>query len=283
VHEEERRLILNMVSSGKISVAESLRLLEALDQPGPEEAPAETGALLGGGRDPAGLSLGEAAHSTGLDPEVSSRPGAEMDPESAAHKPAAQEPAVHGTEVYQAALEPADYEPVEDAPQGAGQVPLEGEPTGRRRDVSLPRSAARMRKLWQIPFWIGAGILTVGALLMSAALQGAGIGFLFLCASIPFLLGLGVLLLAWEARLSPWLHLRVHQAAGEWPSTIALSFPLPVRLATWALRLFGSWIPLPGDLSAEDMILALESGVSPDHPIYIEVEDGGDHVQILIG
>jgi hypothetical protein len=277
VHEEERRLILNMVSSGKISVAESLRLLEALDQPEPEEA----------------------ALSTGLDPEDTSRPGVEMDQESAVYEPAvyepavyepaAQEPAVYGPAVpetapfEQRALEPADYEPGEDAPQGAGLLPLEGEPTGKRRDVSLPRSAARMRKLWQIPFWIGAGILTVGALLMSAAMQGAGIGFLFLCASLPFLLGLGVLLLAWEARLSPWFHLRVHQAAGEWPSTIALSFPLPIRLATWALRLFGSWIPLPGDLSAEDMIMALESGVSPDNPIYIEVEDGGDHVQVFIG
>jgi hypothetical protein len=140
------------------------------------------------------------------------------------------------------------------------------------------------RKLWQIPLWIGAGVTVLGALFMFNALLRSGIGFWFFCAWVPFLLGLGILVLAWQTRAAPWLHLRVRHADGDRRQTVSLSFPLPVRAAAWFFRTFGKRIPALADKNLDMLLLALESNLSADAPMYIEADGGdGEQVQIYIG
>ena len=90
---------------------------------------------------------------------------------------------------------------------------------------------------------------------------------------------------AWISRVSLWLHLRVQQAPGEWPQQIAFSFPLPLRLAAWFLRIFGRYIPNLQDQRLDEIILAVGRSASPDNPIYIQVDEGesGEKVEIFIG
>jgi hypothetical protein len=143
---------------------------------------------------------------------------------------------------------------------------------------------SRWRHVWVIPLWIGMGITVLSGFLMFLAWQGSGYGLLFVCAWLPFLLGVGVMALAWSSRNLPWLHIRIQQKPGERPQRITISLPLPLGLIRLALRVFKDKIPQTGDINLEDMVMALKY-VSPETPFSVDVDEGenGEHVQIYIG
>lgn len=144
----------------------------------------------------------------------------------------------------------------------------------------------KWKRWWVIPLWIGAGITVIGGLLMYWAYRAAdGFGFWFACAWFPFLLGVGVLALAWGSKTSPWLHVRVQQAPGEKPQRIAISFPLPVRLTVWVFRIFGHYIPNMEGVDLEEIILVLKDVARDGTPFFVDVDEGerGEKVQVFIG
>ncbi|MCC7130580.1 MAG: hypothetical protein B6D39_10315 [Anaerolineae bacterium UTCFX2] len=145
-------------------------------------------------------------------------------------------------------------------------------------------SIRKWKRWWTVPLWTGVAVTILGGLLMYQAMQTSGYGFWFFCASLPFILGLGLMVLAWKARNAPWLHLRIQQKRGHSPERINLSFPLPFRLTAWITDTLGRFIPdLPGrELS--QMIQAANGNLTPENPIFIEVDEGdGEHVEIYIG
>lgn len=237
--ESERRLILEMIESGRITAEDGLRLLQAL--------PAEPEAEL----------LDDERQSLALDAADAEPPGT---------------PIVEET--------PSPVE-LSAAPGGAYQE----EPPP---PVSAPAQTPdfdRWRRWWMLPLWVGVGITVLGAWLMFAAQQSSGFGFWFLCAWIPFALGLLLIVVAWGSRTARWLHLRVQQQEGEWPRNIAISFPLPLRFTGWFVRSFRGRIPGLEEASIDELLNAVEHSTSPDTPLYVEVEDGerGERVQIYIG
>jgi len=143
------------------------------------------------------------------------------------------------------------------------------------------------RRWWMVPMLVGVGVLLVGALLMVAAFQSSGLGFWFVCASLPFALGVLIVALAAGSRSARWLHVRVrtNPAANDWPHNIALSFPLPIRLTAWLLRLVGPFVPQLKDHGFDELILALAETTSAEAPLYMDVDegDGGERVQVYIG
>jgi hypothetical protein len=148
--------------------------------------------------------------------------------------------------------------------------------------AAYPEQAAHFRRWWQIPFWTGVSVTILGGLLMYWVLEASGVGFWLLFSGTPFLFGLVIMVLAWQARNAPWLHLRVEQEKDEWPRNIVLSFPIPIRPTAWFLRTFGHRIPALEDTPVDEIIQALGQSVTPDNPIFIEVEEG-DRVQVFIG
>jgi hypothetical protein len=147
----------------------------------------------------------------------------------------------------------------------------------------------RWRAWWMIPFWVGVAITVASGGLLYWAVQAAGVGLGFFLALIPFLAGVALMILTWQARTARWLHLRIHQRAGQSPQMIAISFPLPLRLAIWFLRIFQGRLPSQmGKLdhaSLETLIQSLENSVSANTPFYMEVQDDedGERVEIFIG
>lgn len=231
--ENERRLILEMIESGKISAEDGLRLLQAL----PEAEDEETA-------DP-------------LETVPSTAP------------PYAEEP---DATAFGAAL-----------PMGEPVVTVEDGFASESAETGAP-DFNRWRGFWVIPLWVGVGITIAGSLLMFWAAQTAGLGFWFFCAGVPFALGIVLLALAWQSRTARWLHLRVKQKPGEWPSTFAISFPLPIRMFSWFMRTFRQYIPGMETAPVDDLLASLEGSTSPENPLYIEVEeDDGERVQIYIG
>jgi hypothetical protein len=240
--------ILEMIESGKISVEEGLGLLAA----------------LGGENEPAAVETDSLAASIPLADEPSSTLGLNqpIPPPSPAWSPSTEEPAGGQT--------------IEAEPQI-----LPGSPP-----AELPPDAQKWRRWWTIPLWIGVGLSVLGGVLLYAAVQSTGgVNFWFFCAGVPFTLGVLAIILAWQSRTSPWLHLRVQQAPGESPQRIAISMPLPTRLLAWLLRTFGHKIPSMDGQELDQIILAVGKNASPENPIYIQVDEGedGEKVEIYIG
>jgi len=143
----------------------------------------------------------------------------------------------------------------------------------------------KLKSWWVIPFWIGVSITVLGGALMFWAWSAHGIGFGFIAAWIPFLIGVGLLVLGWNSRTGPWLHLRIQQKPGEKPERITISFPIPNRFFAWSLRTFGSFVPKMNLSGADEILLALGNYSQGDAPLTIDVDDSdeGEKVKIYIG
>ena len=146
-----------------------------------------------------------------------------------------------------------------------------------------PLSSAEIQKWkrwWVLPAGIGAVFAALGAWWMYAVWGG----FWVLCAAVPLLLGLFLLILSVSSRQGLWLHLRVQQPPGEKPQRIAISFPIPVYLTALGLRLFGRFIPKTEGVDLSGLLLALNAAARDGAPLFVDVDEGdGEHVQIFIG
>ncbi len=139
-------------------------------------------------------------------------------------------------------------------------------------------------KKWR-DWWLVILASSLAIIALSGWLGTIG-GWWWVCAGPGLLLGFVLLVIAFASRNAPWLHVRVDTGQQSWPRHIALSFPLPIRLASWGLKTWGPRIPALNDTAVDELILALEGNLSKDSPIYIEVEDDettGERVQIFLG
>lgn len=142
----------------------------------------------------------------------------------------------------------------------------------------------KWRRWWWVPLTVGIGITVISAVLMFLDYQKYQFNFWFACLWFPLLFGIVVISLAAASRTARWLHVRVHQESGEWPKTIAISLPLPIRFVAWILRVFGPHIPHMDKTSLDEVILALDK-TSPNQPFYVKVDEGelGENVEVYIG
>lgn len=173
----------------------------------------------------------------------------------------------------------SEPDPTEFSSQTAWAPPPEPAPQADPPDFD------KWRRYWLIPLSIGMLITIFSALLLMNGIRNDWNGFwVFLCSWVPLLIGTIVLIMGWASRTAKWLHVRVKLPQDEWPRKIAISFPLPIKLAAWGLRTFGHFIP---NFDASDLdkdILAFANSADKDNPIYIHVEEtDGEQVQVYIG
>ncbi len=189
--------------------------------------------------------------------------------------------------------EELDAASVNEAASTAGNTPPAPEVTveepsahtsGSTSPAEFESEIKKWRGWWWIPLTVGI-VITVGSGVgMYFAYLNGGLGFWFACLWFPLLLGVIILSLAVASRTTRWLHVRVHQEPGEWPRTIAISLPIPIRFTAWLLHIFSPHIPNMGKTNLDEVILALNK-TSPDQPFYVKVDEGdsGDKVEVYIG
>lgn len=180
--------------------------------------------------------------------------------------------------------EPAEGE-AEPVGAEAGPSSESGAETRPPTGAEFRSIAARGRRLWHIPLWIGVGFTLLGAGLMYWAMQASGFGFWFYCAWLPFLLGVLVMALAFASRSSRWLFVRVEQRRGERPGRIVFGFPLPLRLAAWFLRNFGHRIDDLRETNVDELLQMLDDSRVWQEPLIVNVDRGedGERVQVFLG
>jgi len=178
------------------------------------------------------------------------------------------------------------YLPPLEHPQSGGIYQERGAPkTWTRSSDVTGEKIRKWENWWMIPLWIGTAITVFGGLFMYLAQRSSGVGFWFVCAAVPFALGLALIVLAWQSRSAPWLHLRVQQRPGKSPERIAFSFPLPVQTAAWFIRSFGWMIPGMAGQNWDQLIQEVGARTNSENPISILVDEGesGERVEIYIG
>ena len=147
-----------------------------------------------------------------------------------------------------------------------------------------PDPAARWGSFWLYPLLAGGGLLIAGSLVMGLVNSlDAARGWL-ICGWTPMILGLLLAILAWWSRSSTWLHLRIREGQGS-RTKLALSFPLPLTLAAWALRVAQPFVPQLRDTGVDDLIIALRHSTAEGQPVLVDVQDdeSGERVEIYIG
>jgi polyhydroxyalkanoate synthesis regulator phasin len=146
-----------------------------------------------------------------------------------------------------------------------------------------PEDLRKWKRWWTIPLWTGIGITILSGLWMNSAYTSSGTGFWFFCSWLPLLIGVSLIVLGSLSNSSRWLHVRVKQP-GEFPSKIAISFPIPTHFTAWLVRTFGRFIPGLDNTALDEIILALDRETS-ESPFYIQVNEGedGEQVEVFIG
>ena len=262
-----RLRVLEMIDEGTITAEEGLRLLQAFS----------TADMAADAADKADFHASSADLPSDAD-EALLPPEAEIPLPGGAST--GSQPALDETAEFAASQSGL---PGTDAEQPAVAPPSGSQATPN--PPALPADALKWKRWWMVPVWAGVAITIFGGLFMYLAMRSSGIGFWFVCASVPFILGLLVIVLAWGSRNAPWLHLRIQQPPGDKPERFAFSMPLPIRPAVWFLRTFGRWIPNLKEHSYDEVILAVGDKASPDNPLYIVVneEETGEKVEVYIG
>ena len=163
----------------------------------------------------------------------------------------------------------------------ADEEPVSGLPASPVSDSAHGREK-RWSSFWIYPLMAGGVLLVLGALVMAGAYVAGLARAWLLCGWLPMLLGLMVVLLALWSRRAKWLHLRIRE---EGKRRIALSFPLPLSLAAWALRVAQPFVPQLAETGVDDLIIALRDSDIDDEVLVIDVQDdeSGEHVQLTIG
>jgi MFS family permease len=159
-----------------------------------------------------------------------------------------------------------------------GEIPEAAPPSRRPEEVR----EARWARFWIYPLMGGGVVLILGALIMGLVYAVDAAPGWRICGWTPLILGLAVTFLALWSRQATWLHLRVKEEEGR---SIAFSFPLPLSLAAWALRIAQPFVPQLGDTGVDDLIIALRQSTAQGEPLFIDVEDDekGERVEIYIG
>ena len=161
---------------------------------------------------------------------------------------------------------------------------LSDEEGGPVPEPSPPVELPRFGSLWLIPMYAGLALFVCGALAIFPLYTASGSWLLAVCGWPLFVIGLLAMIAAYASRRSRWVHVRVTNADGS-KRNVKLSFPLPLRLSAWALRVGSRFAPKLKDTSLDEMIVALAEGLKGDQPLYVDVQQGddGERVQVYIG
>ena len=154
-------------------------------------------------------------------------------------------------------------------------------PLGVEREQPA-RAPDRWARFWIYPMMVGGAVLILGLLLVTLAYTTGAAAFWLLCGWLPLILGLVVVLLALWSRRATWMHLRISE---EGQRKMALSFPLPLTLAAWGLRVAQPFVPQLAETGADDVIIALRDSARQGEPLFIDVQDDekGERVELYFG
>lgn len=147
------------------------------------------------------------------------------------------------------------------------------------------RRAMRFSKIF---LWAGILFTVLSAWAMFGIQQNSGINFWFYCLSAPLFLGILLTVLGAGSGTLRWLYVNVDRSQArdsDGPKHITIALPLPLGLAGWFLKKFGSRIGGLKNANVDDVAQAINMAKNISEPLIVNVDDGddGEKVQVFIG
>lgn len=138
---------------------------------------------------------------------------------------------------------------------------------------------------------LGIGIIStiLFAWILFLIQQNAGMNFWFYCFSLPLFFGILLIVLGVGSKNSRWIYVNVDRTQSKdksGPRKISIAFPLPIKLAGWFIKNFGSRIDGLRNTKVDDVVQAIAmANNSFIDPIIVHVDDreDGEKVQVFIG
>lgn len=139
-----------------------------------------------------------------------------------------------------------------------------------------------------IPLWVGVIFTVLSAWAIFSIQQNAGLNFWFFCMGMSFVPGVLLIAMGAGSRSASWLYVNVDRSRsrdGDGPKHITIAFPLPLGLAGWFMKNFGSRISGLKNTNVDEMIQAIAMAKNITEPLIINVNDSddGERVQVFIG
>lgn len=168
-------------------------------------------------------------------------------------------------------------------------IPAEPVVTGERSEAPEIDEVKRRANRFSSAFlWIGILFTIFSSWVMFAVQQNTGLNFWFYCFSMPLFLGILLIAVGAGSKSSRWLYVNVDRSQSkdkDGPRKISLAFPLPLGLASWFIRTFGSRISGLKNTNVDDVIQVISMAKNITEPLIIHVDDSddGEKVQVFIG
>jgi hypothetical protein len=149
-----------------------------------------------------------------------------------------------------------------------------------RRLESAPENAGnkprRSQGWWLILLAVGMAFLGGGGFLASLA------GWWWLAAIPLLLVGTLLTVLAAASNSSPWIFIRVREGGRRGKR---VSIPIPVRIATWSVRIARPWVRGMDMTAVDELLLSLDHELGIDHDLVIDVDGaaGSERVRVDLG
>ena len=143
---------------------------------------------------------------------------------------------------------------------------------------------SRAMRFAMIPLWVGIILTVLSSWWMYSIQQNSGLNFWFFCMTMPFLFGILLIVLGAGSGSARWLYVNVDRTyQHEWPRNITIALPLPLGLVGWFLKNFGSYIDGLNRTTIDEVLMAISTTKSVNEPLIVNVDDGGERVQVFIG
>lgn len=152
-------------------------------------------------------------------------------------------------------------------------------------DIATPQVSNWWKALWSLILFGGATLTGFSAYWAYQGFQKAGLGWGFWLSWIPFVLGVGIMVLGAALFDSPWLYLKVVSHDAGKPIKISFAIPLPIQLAAWVFKTFHSRLPASmQEMNLNDLMVEVENTLKRGEPFQIVVDDekSADEVILLI-
>lgn len=154
----------------------------------------------------------------------------------------------------------------------------EPEPTASAPPLDVPKGLA---EFWRYLMYVGVVQVVFGATLLYFVYGAKASGWWAVLGWPLFALGVLVTAVAWWLRTARWLHVRV---TGK--ERVAISFPFPLKLAAWGVKIARPFVPKLQETGVDEIIMGLDDSLKQGGPpLYVDVsdDDKGEHVQVYIG
>jgi hypothetical protein len=136
--------------------------------------------------------------------------------------------------------------------------------------LSVP---AGWRAIWGIFLWLGVIFMGLSGywLLSSYNRSGLGVGFWF--ALFFLLISCAIVYFGLQLLASKWMVLKIRGEDGDETRRINIWVPLPMQLASWFFRTFGSHLPESvKSRHIDDILAGMENSMAEDEPYVVEID-----------